>query len=168
MRAHEGGKSDASMHGFEHIERRPFGHHASKVDKRDGVAGLVRFSPEPACRFPDPEPGRADRGRAAGDPLDLVRIAIAPAGSVRPDSPLVVIHRNPQREDGFWIRTDNSIGNAWRDDNVDGGQWHTQNVALANTVLPGSPLVAFSRFPNMLELFWLGDAGDVSSTYLVF
>lgn len=95
------------------------------------------------------------------------QFAIAVPGSVRQDSPLVAIARTPQREDVFWVGLNGDVSNAWRDDSIDGGQWHTQiGIALAGSVRAGSPLIVFARTPEIIEVFWLGANGDVSSTVL--
>ncbi len=95
------------------------------------------------------------------------QFAIAVPGSVRDDSPLVAIARTPQREDVFWIGANGDISNAWRDDNLDGGQWHTQvGIAVPGSVSPGSPLMVFVRTCEFIEVFWLGSNGDVSSTFV--
>ena len=95
------------------------------------------------------------------------QFAIAVPGSVRDDSPLVAIARTPQREDVFWIGANGDVSNAWRDDNIDGGQWHTQvGIAAPGSVSPGSPLMVFVRTRESIEVFWLGANGDVSSTFI--
>jgi len=96
------------------------------------------------------------------------QFAIAVPGSVRGDSPLVAIARTPQREDVFWIGANGDVSNTWRDDNIDGGQWHTQvGIAIHGSVSPRSPLMVFARTRESIEVFWLGANGDVSSTFLV-
>jgi hypothetical protein len=96
------------------------------------------------------------------------QFGIAVPGSVRYDSPLVAIARTPQREDVFWIGANGDVSNTWRDDNIDGGQWHTQvGIAIPGSVSPRSPLMVFARTRESIEVFWLGANGDVSSTFLV-
>ena len=95
------------------------------------------------------------------------QFAIAVPGSVRDDSPLVAIARTPQREDVFWIGANGDVSNVWRDDNIDGGQWHTQiGIAVPGSVSPGSQLMVFARTRESIEVFWLGANGDVSSTVI--
>jgi hypothetical protein len=95
------------------------------------------------------------------------QFAIAIPGSVREDSPLVAIARTPQREDVFWIGANSDVSHAWRDDSIDGGQWHTQvGIAIPGSVRAGSPLIVFARTRETIEVFWLGTNGDVSSTFL--
>lgn len=96
------------------------------------------------------------------------QFGLVPPGTVRDDSSLAVIHRTPQREDVFYVKVDGSIGNLWRDDNVDVGRWHAQTITAVNSVHPGSPLIAMCRLPNILEVFWVGAPGDISSTYLSY
>ena len=88
---------------------------------------------------------------------------IAVPQSVREDSPLVAIARTPQREDVFWIGANGDVSNAWRDDNIDGGQWHPQvGIAIPGSVRARSPLTVFARTREILEVFWIGANGDVS------
>jgi hypothetical protein len=92
--------------------------------------------------------------------------AVAPAGSVKPGSPLVVRSRSPQHEELFWIGTDDSIMTTWRDDETEDGRWHeTARVVLPGTVRVGSPLALLSRFPATQEVFWVGSNGDVSTNW---
>jgi hypothetical protein len=94
------------------------------------------------------------------------QFAIASPNSVRGDSPLVAISRNPSHEEVFWIGAGSDVSSNWRDDNLDSGAWHQQfAVARPNSVRAGSPLVALSRSPHQVELFWIGAPGDVSSTW---
>jgi hypothetical protein len=75
--------------------------------------------------------------------------------------------RTPRREDVFWVGVDGDVSTAWRDDDIDRGQWHPQRaIAFPGSVRPGSPLVALVRTPEIIEVFWLGANGDVSSTFL--
>jgi len=49
---------------------------------------------------------------------------------------------------------------------VDNGAWHQQfGIARPNSARAGSPLVAVSRNPHQVEVFWVGADGDVSSTW---
>jgi len=92
--------------------------------------------------------------------------AIAILNSVRTDSPLVAISRNPWQVEVFWIGADGNVGSTWQNDNVDKGAWHPPfAVASPNSARGDSPLVAISRNPSHEEVFWIGADGDVSSTW---
>ncbi len=95
------------------------------------------------------------------------QFAIAHPGSVRADSGLAVIARTPSREDVFWVGTEGAVWNAWRDDGIDGGSWHPPlRINGPNSVRAASPLAATARVSDILEVFWIGADGDMSSTFL--
>ena len=92
---------------------------------------------------------------------------LTPPGSVRADSPLIVFSRSPQRVDVFWIGVDGSIYNIWRDDDINRGVWQSaMAISLVGTARKGSPIIVFARARSLLEIFWHGEDGGVSSTYI--
>src|SRR3984893_3778773 len=95
------------------------------------------------------------------------QFALAPAGSVRPGSPLVVMHRNSYVDELFWIGANGDISTNWRDDRANNGSWQPSPSAIA---LPGSaraesPLAAINHTPEHEEIFWVGTNGDVVSNW---
>ena len=92
---------------------------------------------------------------------------LTPPGSVRADSPLIVFSRSPQRVDVFWIGVNGSIYNIWRDDDINRGVWQSAKaISLVGTARKGSPIIVFARARSLLEIFWHGEDGGVSSTYI--
>ena len=74
------------------------------------------------------------------------QVGIAFPNTVRGDSPLIALSRNPSQEEVFWIGADSDVSSNWRNDNVDSGKWHEQfGIAFPNTVRGDSPLIALSR-----------------------
>jgi hypothetical protein len=65
-----------------------------------------------------------------------------------------------------WLdRAGNASWN-WRDDNVANGRWHQPFSIPTSTPRAGSPLVAVSRYPTHLEVFWIDSAGNISSNWI--
>jgi len=84
----------------------------------------------------------------------------------RADSPLVAISRYPSHLEVGWLGPAGNVSWNWRDDNVDNGQWH-QPFSIATSVpRADSPLVAISRYPSHLEVFWIDTAGNISSNWI--
>ena len=95
------------------------------------------------------------------------QVGLTPPGSVRADSPLIVFSRSPQRVDVFWIGVNGSIYNIWRDDDINRGVWQSAKaISLVGTARKGSPIIVFARARSLLEIFWHGEDGGVSSTYI--
>jgi PhoPQ-activated pathogenicity-related protein len=66
----------------------------------------------------------------------------------------------------FWLGAPGDVSSTWRDDNVDGGNWHQQfGIAIPNSVRTDSSLAALSRNSRQTEAFWIGSPADVSSTW---
>jgi hypothetical protein len=88
-----------------------------------------------------------------------------PTSVPRADSPLVAISRYPSHLEVFWIDSAGDISSNWRDDNVDAGQWHQPASIAVTGTRADSPLIAISRYPSHLEVFWIDSAGNISSNW---
>jgi hypothetical protein len=91
---------------------------------------------------------------------------LTPPGAARVDSPLSAVSRVLDHLDLFWIGPDGAIGTTWWDAHIDGGSWHPAfPLTSANAARGNSPLVAISRIPEHLDLFWLGRDGAIGTTW---
>src|SRR5215467_6024160 len=94
------------------------------------------------------------------------QFGIASAGSVRDDSPLILLSRKPSQEEVFWIGANGDVSSTWRADDFKDGHWQPQfGIALPGSVRDDSPLVTIARTPQREDVFWIGANGDVSSTW---
>jgi hypothetical protein len=94
------------------------------------------------------------------------QIGIAFPGSVRADSPLAVLNRDPHQQDIFWIGANGDVSTNWQNDGIDGGNWHQQiGIAFPGSVRADSPLLVMARGPHRMDIFWIGANGDVSTTW---
>jgi hypothetical protein len=87
---------------------------------------------------------------------------VAPAGTARADSPLVVLSRAKAHMDLFWIGTDGAIHSmAW---SLPGNKW-TAPAAItpAGAARAASSLAASSREANSMHVFWIATNGAVET-----
>ena len=101
-----------------------------------------------------------DQGRWH-DPFPL-----APPGAAGADSALATVSRIPEHLDVFWFGPDGAVGTTWWDQNIDQGAWHNPfPLTPPGAARADSPLVACSRTPEHLDLFWFGPDGAIGTTW---
>jgi len=95
-------------------------------------------------------------------------VALSAAGVTSPDGPVVVVSRSPAIVDAFCIDPSGAVLTA----NVSGpmglpklGNFTQICPPGTGTARPGSPLVALSRTPRTLDVFWVGPDGAIISAF---
>src|SRR6516162_6656496 len=72
-------------------------------------------------------------------------------------SRFIATAREPGQEDIFWIGANGDVSTTWRNDGIDGGNWHQQvGIAFPSSVRPDAPLIATAREPGQMDVFWIG------------
>jgi hypothetical protein len=83
----------------------------------------------------------------------------------RDDSPIAAVARTPNRLDAFWIGPDGGIGSTGWEGGVNNNEWeHDFPVAPPGSARAGSQLAAVSRTSRRIDIFWIGEHGDIWTT----
>ncbi|HEX6526031.1 MAG TPA: hypothetical protein VF070_39365 [Streptosporangiaceae bacterium] len=98
---------------------------------------------------------------------DHTAFAITPPGAAGPDGGLAAVARTPNHLDVFWVGADGAIGTQWWD--AAAGQGWGDHAPFAITppgaAHPGSPVSVVARYPNHLDVFWIGADGAIGTQW---
>ena len=79
---------------------------------------------------------------------------------------LAAVARYPNQLDVFWVAPDGSIWSTWWSANAaEGWTRHAYRITEPGVAASNSPITAVSRFPEHLDVFWIGPDGSVRSTW---
>ena len=116
----------------------------------DGAIGSTWYNAAPRQSWGDHQP-----------------FAITPPGSAVPGGRVTSASRNAGHQDVFWVGPDGAIGSTWWDA-VPGQSWADHQpfaITAPGSARAGSPIVAVSRNPDHLDVFWIGPDGAIASTW---
>ena len=116
----------------------------------DGAVGSTFYNAAPGQSWGDHQP-----------------FAITPPGAAVPGGRVTSASRNADHQDVFWVGPDGAIGSTWWD-SAPGCNWSDHKpfaITPPNAARAGSPIVAVSRNPQHVEVFWIGPDGAVASTW---
>jgi hypothetical protein len=92
--------------------------------------------------------------------------ALSAAGLTSPDGPVVVVSRSPMTVDGFCIDPSGAVVTAGWSGQVAAPTTHNFTpIGPAGSTRPGSPLVAVSRTPRHLDVFWARPDGAITTAW---
>jgi len=90
---------------------------------------------------------------------------VAPSGA-RAQSPVAALATRPGRIDIFWAGADGAVwSSGWDDDGSGKAPSAPQAVTPANTIAPGSVLNASARLPMHIDIFFVGNSGEVAGNW---
>jgi hypothetical protein len=82
-------------------------------------------------------------------------------------SPAFAVARTPNHLDLFWLGRDGAVASHWWDAAL-GANWGDHApfpITPAGAAQDGSPVVAVTRMPNHLDVFWVGKDGAIASQW---
>ena len=92
--------------------------------------------------------------------------ALSAAGLSSPDGPVVVVSRSPATVDAFRLDPSGAVVTAGWSGQVAPPTTHSFTpICPAGSARPGSPLVALSRTPHNLDVFWVGTDGAITTAW---
>ncbi|HEY3411005.1 MAG TPA: hypothetical protein VGK53_22800, partial [Propionicimonas sp.] len=92
---------------------------------------------------------------------------IAPPGAAATTAPIASLARSRGHLDVFWIGPDGAVGSTWWDA-APGSGWGDHQpfpITPPGAARADSPIVAVSRTPDHMDVFWIGPDGAVGSTW---